>query len=136
MKKIFIPKGRKVHFNEEDMRNILISTFVILALFFGTVSAQDNTEKNKIEFLISSVETLKGSIFIRNGSEYNGQEAAKHLRLKLQRAGSHVQSADDFIRLCASESYLSGKPYMIRLPHGETVKAEEYFRKRLKEYKS
>jgi poly-D-alanine transfer protein DltD len=117
------------------MKNITIAAFVILLLFFGMVSAQDNMEKKKIEFLISSVENLRGAKFIRNGSEYSGQEAAKHLRMKRQRAGDHVQTADDFIRLCASKSYNSGKPYLIRLSNGKTIKAEEYFREKLKEYK-
>ena len=117
------------------MKNITIAAFVILLLFFGMVSAQDNIEKKEIEFLISSVENLKGAKFIRNGSEYSGQEAAKHLRMKLQRAGAHIQTADDFIRLCASKSYNSGKPYLIRLSNGKTIKAEEYFREKLKEYK-
>lgn len=116
------------------MKKILVAAFVILALFSGTLNAQDNIEKKKIEFLISSVENLKDAKFIRNGSEYNGQEAAKHLRMKLRRAGDHVQTADDFIRLCASKSYTSGKPYMIRLPDGNAIKSEKYFREKLKEY--
>jgi hypothetical protein len=116
------------------MRNILVSVFVILVLFSGTASSQDNLEKKKIEFLISSVENLREAKFIRNGSEYSGQEAAKHLRMKRQRAGDHVQTADDFIRLCASKSYNTGKPYLIRLSNGKTIKSEEYFRKKLKEY--
>jgi hypothetical protein len=119
---------------EENMKKILVASFVILALFSGTLSAQDNIEKKKIEFLISSVENLKDAKFIRNGSEYNGQEAAKHLRMKLRRAGDHIQTADDFIRLCASKSYISGKPYMIRLSDGKTIKSEKYFREKLKEY--
>ena len=117
------------------MKNILVTAFVILALFTGAVSAQDNIEKKKIEFLISSVENLKGAKFIRNGSEYDGKEAAAHLRMKLQNA-LVVETADDFIRLCASQSYISGKPYMIRLSDGKTIKSEEYFRKKLKEYYS
>lgn len=117
------------------MKNITIAAIVILLLFFGMVNAQENIEKNKIEFLISSVENLRGAKFIRNGSEYSGQDAAKHLRMKRQRAGDHVQTADDFIRLCASKSYNSGKPYLIRLSNGKTIKAEEYFREKLKEYK-
>ena len=68
------------------MKNILVTSFVILALFSGAVNAQDNIEKKKIEFLISSVENLKGAKFIRNGSEYDGKEAAEHLRMKLQNA--------------------------------------------------
>ncbi|MGD0169422.1 MAG: DUF5329 family protein [Smithella sp.] len=117
------------------MKKILVAAFVILALFPGFLRAQDNIEKKKIEFLLSSLENLKGAIFIRNGSEYDdGKAAAAHLRMKLQYAGSRVQTADDFIRLCASRSYITGKPYMIRLSNGKTIKSEEYFREKLKEY--
>jgi hypothetical protein len=117
------------------MKKILVAAFVILALFSGAVSAQENIEKKKIEFLLSSVENLKGAKFIRNGSEYDdGKAAAAHLRMKLQNAGGNVQTADDFIRLCASRSYITGKPYMIRLSNGKTIKSEEYFREKLKEY--
>jgi hypothetical protein len=116
------------------MKKILIAAFVILALFSIIVNAQDNIEKKKIEFLISSVENFKGAVFIRNGSEYDGKAAAEHLRLKLKNAGSRVQTADDFIKLCASQSYFTGRPYMIRLSNGKTIKSEEYFREKLKEY--
>jgi hypothetical protein len=117
------------------MKNILVTAFVILTLFSGAISAQDNIEKKKIEFLISSMENLKGAKFIRNGSEYDdGKAAAEHLRMKLRRAGGRVQTVDDFIRLCASKSYITGKPYMIRSSDGKTIKAEEFFREKLKEY--
>jgi hypothetical protein len=120
---------------EGNMKKILVTAFVILALFSVAVSAQENIEKKKIEFLLSSVENLKGAVFIRNGSEYDdGKAAAAHLRMKLKNAGGRVQTADDFIRLCASQSFLTGKPYMIRLPNGKTIKSEEYFREKLKEY--
>jgi hypothetical protein len=117
------------------MKKILIAAFVILALFSGALSAQDNIEKKKIDFLISSVENLKGAIFIRNGSEYDGKKAAEHLRMKLQNV-LVVQTADDFIRLIASKSSITGKPYMIRLSDGKTIKSEEYFREKLKKYNS
>ncbi len=67
------------------MKKILMAAVVILALFSGALCAQDNIEKKKIEFLISSVENLKGAIFIRNGSEHDGKAAAEHLRLKLEK---------------------------------------------------
>ena len=121
-------------FSGDNMKKILVAAFVILTLFSVAVSAQDNIEKKKIEFLISSVENLKGAVFIRNGSEYDGKAAAEHLRLKLKNAGGRVQTAEDFIRLCASQSYITGKPYLIRLSNGKTIKSEEYFREKLKEY--
>ena len=60
---------------EENMKKILVAAFVILVLFSGTLSAQDNIEKKKIEFLLSSIENLKGAKFIRNGSEYDDGKA-------------------------------------------------------------
>jgi hypothetical protein len=117
------------------MKSILVTSLVILALFSGVLNAQDTIEKKKIEFLLSSVENLKGATFIRNGTEYDGKKAAEHLRMKLQNA-LVVETADDFIRLCASKSMITGKPYLIRLSDGKTIKSEEYFRKKLKEYTS
>jgi hypothetical protein len=38
------------------MKSILVTSFVVLTIFSGAVFAQDNIEKKKIEFLISSVE--------------------------------------------------------------------------------
>jgi hypothetical protein len=122
------------------MKSIWVTSFVVLAvvlaLFSGMVNAQDNIEKKKIEFLISSVENLKESKFIRNGTGHDGKEAAEHLRMKLDKAGGKVQTADDFIKLCASKSYISGKPYLIRSSDGKTIKSEQYFRQKLKEYNS
>lgn len=106
----------------------------ILTLVSGAIGAMDDVEKNKIEFLISSVETLQGAKFIRNGSEYEGKAAADHLRMKLKMAGREIKTADDFIRLCASKSYISGTPYLIRFSDGKTIEAEVYFREKLKEY--
>jgi hypothetical protein len=118
------------------MKSIWVTSFVVLALFSGVVNAQDNSEKKKIEFLISSVENLKGAKFIRNGTEHDGKEAAEHLRMKLQNDVGKVKTADDFIRLCASKSYISGKPYLIRSSDGKTIQSEQYFREKLKEYNS
>jgi len=118
------------------MKSVWVTSFVILALFSGVVNAQDNIEKRKIEFLISSIENLHGAKFIRNGTEHDGKEAAEHLRMKLQKAGSNVQTADDFIRLCASKSYITGKPYLIRSSDGKTIKSERFFREKLKEWNS
>jgi hypothetical protein len=118
------------------MKSILVASFVVLALFSGVVNAQDDIEKKKIDFLLSSVENIKGAKFIRNGTEHDGKEAAEHLRSKLKSAGGKVQTADDFIRLCASKSFISGKPYLIRSSDGKTENSEQYFREKLKEYNS
>lgn len=116
------------------MRSLLVFASVTLMIISGAIGAQADIEQNKILFLISSVETLEGAKFIRNGSEHDGNEAADHLRMKLKMAGGRVKTADDFIRLCASKSSMSGKPYLIRFADGKTVEADVYFRDKLKEY--
>jgi hypothetical protein len=89
------------------------------------------TEREKIERLLMYVGQLDDVDFIRNGKEYPAAEAAKHLRLKLDKAGDRVKTADDFIRLCASHSYVSGEAYLIRFPDGRTRTAEDVLREQL-----
>jgi hypothetical protein len=103
---------------------------LIVALF---VYAQDSSEAARIQNLIASIEVLEGAKFIRNGREYDARSASSHLRLKLRAAGDRVKTTEDFIALCASKSSMSGEPYLIRLVDGTTVKAEAFFRNRLKE---
>ena len=53
------------------MKKIFVTGFVILALFSVAVNAQDNIEKKKIEFLISSVENLSRPIFVSKKTHMN-----------------------------------------------------------------
>ena len=110
---------------------------ISLALLFGllAVSAMAKaplTETQKIESLITSIETLKGAVFIRNGSEYSAEQAAHHLRMKWDKAGSRVKTAEDFIDKCASESSMSGQKYQIRFANGKTEYSGDYFREELR----
>jgi hypothetical protein len=118
------------------VKDILISLLVIMVLSAAPCRARDDAETLKIAFLIASVQNLEGGRFIRNGHEYTGKEAAAHLRMKLARAGSRVRSAEDFITLCASRSYLSGSAYLIKLPGGKVIPTQEYFQGKLQQYRA
>jgi len=108
---------------------------LLLTLFLGTASAISDLESRRIDYLIAAVEQLRGAKFVRNGKEYDGKQAAEHLRLKRKNTESRVQSAEDFIRVCATKSYLSGKPYLIRFSDGRQVPSSEFFQKLLSEYR-
>lgn len=92
-------------------------------------------ETAKIQYLITAIETLDRAEFVRNGTGYDARSAADHLRLKLKNAGSRVRSAEDFIKVCASASSVSGKPYEIRFADGHTVTSETYLRSKLAAYR-
>jgi hypothetical protein len=94
------------------------------------------TESQKIDYLIDAIATLEHAQFVRNGTAYDAKEAADHLRLKLKNAGSRVKSAEDFIRLCASVSSMSGIPYQVRFSDGRVVTSEAFLRQKLAEFQS
>ena len=115
------------------MRAIL-PLFLVAAFTVGFAGDLAPLESRKIDFLIAAVETLGDAKFVRNGNAYDARTAADHLRLKLKSAGARVKSADDFIRLCASVSSVSGVPYQIRFSDGHVVTAESFLRQKLSEY--
>ena len=112
----------------------------LLCLLVLSVSAlahaadMTSVEGQKIHYLIASIETLQGAQFLRNGTAYDAKAAAEHLRLKLRTAGSRVVTAEDFIRLCASVSSVSGAAYQIRFTDGRMVSSEAYLRQKLAEF--
>ena len=96
------------------------------------IETAPRTEVQKIEALIEAVANLEDAVFIRNGAEHTPKEAADHLRLKWKNAGGRVKKAPDFIRYCASESSLSGKPYTIQFKDGRTVLSRDWLWTELK----
>lgn len=110
-------------------------SFLLCAALLGAAHAgtTDAVEAKRIEYLIQSVERLPNAKFIRNGSAYDAKEASEHLRMKLRKAGDRVKTADDFIQLCASKSYISGEPYQIRMADGTVINSETFLRQKLKE---
>lgn len=128
------PRLHRWTVDTDCMRGLLWSLILSFAAFAHAADAT-SLESQKIAYLIDSVQTLQGAQFIRNGTAYNAKQAADHLRLKLRMAGSRVVTADDFIRLCASASSVSGIPYQIRFPDGRVVSSEAYLRQKLAEFK-
>jgi hypothetical protein len=112
-------------------KNIPIFLAALVLLLVVRAYAQDSREAAKIRYLLESVEGLEGAKFIRNGKAYDARSASNHLRLKLKNAGDRVRTAEDFIKFCGSKSSMTGVPYLIKLADGTTVKAEEFFRKKL-----
>lgn len=110
------------------MRYVLIFACAVGLLHFRSSAAttQPLSEHDKIEALIRIVQNLKDASFIRNGQAYDGKAAADHMRQKLDYAGKNVKTARDFIRLAASSSSVSGKPYLIRFKDGTEIKSADF----------
>jgi hypothetical protein len=119
----------------------IILTLIVLILTVYQVSGQVGTrsksgkslsDKEKIEYLIQQVEDLEDASFWRNGIYYDSKTAAAHLRMKLDKAGSRVKTADDFIDRIGSSSSMTGTPYRIRFSDGTEIETKIFFTEQLK----
>ena len=97
--------------------------------------AQSNIEQQKIEYLIGEVGKLHDAHFIRNGTQYDADRAADHLRMKFRYATSRIKTAEDFIAYCATGSSVTGEKYQIRFADGRTVEAAAFLKGKLAEFK-
>ena len=120
------------------LRRPLLARLVALGSMAGVqvLAAPAPQEQVLIDKLIRHVEMQKGMVFMRNGSEYTCEQAAKFLRGKLESMGKEVSSARDFIERIATKSSMSGKPYQIRLADGTVVPAGHYLHEQLKRIES
>jgi hypothetical protein len=113
------------------MRQLLAAIFAAL-LTASIALALDPQTQAEIDELISFVQTSDVR-FIRNGQEYSAAEGADHLRQKLARAGDRVKTTDDFITGIASQSSISGQPYLVKFADGHTQPAGDWLRAHLAE---
>ena len=73
--------------------------------------------------------------FIRNGSSYNSKEAAAHIKVKYDYFQKEIKTAEDFIRLAASKSEFSGRPYLVRTKDGTEMKSADWLGGVLNDYR-
>ncbi len=110
-------------------------TFVILLLLIpALLFARDAREQQRIDYLFASLASLKGAVFIRNGTEYDAAKARDHLQQKLNYAGDRVKTAEQFVQYCATSSSMSRKPYQIRMADGTVTDTAPFFTAKLKEF--
>ncbi len=112
---------------------ILIVIFLFGQMTFAQSKPAQLTEKQKIEYLIKSIEKLDGAYFWRNGEYHTAKEAADHLRLKLDNAGSKIKTAQQFIDNIATKSSMTGTPYKIKFKDGKIVESKVFLYQKLGE---
>lgn len=130
------PRRMRRHFRPRIQAGALFAfAFSVFALATAFALHADpvrpQAEQRKINFLIEAVGS-SDAIFVRNGAEYPAARAADHMRMKLNRAGSRVQTARDFIEGVASRSYLTGNPYYIQFADGRRVQSRQWLLAKLK----
>ena len=103
---------------------LLFLSSIILPVF-ADENAKDGDLEKKINWLIDRIEK-SNLTFIRNDVEYNSKDAVAHLRKKYAHVKDKVHSIEDFVNYVASQSYTTGKPYLLKNEKGEVVKAKDW----------
>ena len=102
-----------------------------LALGASATAQAARKDQTQIDALLRAVAD-SGCQIERNGGLHGASEGAAHLRMKLERAGARVQTAQQFIEHVASGSSQSGKPYRMVCPGQPTVDAKPWLQARLR----
>ena len=106
---------------------------VLLCGFAGRAQAGVSpAEQARIDRVIEYIQSRKDMKFIRNGSEYSCEDAAKFMRGKMKSMGEHVSSAQQFIEQIATKSSTTGQPYMVRFVDGKTMPLAQFLGDELK----
>ena len=89
----------------------------------------------RFSYLLQYVANSK-AVFIRNGSEHTPAEAVDHIKAKYAHFKGEIKTPEDFIRLSASKSLLSGKPYLVRESNGKEIRLGTWLNEALKAHRA
>jgi hypothetical protein len=109
-------------------KHILLALLAALAPVLSPAAEPEAGVKKEVEHLIGYL-GASGCQFSRNGEWFNAARAVEHLNRKYEylRERNLVKSAEAFIKNAASESSMSGKPYLVRCAGQPDVQSAAWF---------
>lgn len=112
--------------------SILFISLLVNSISYAQVKKKILTENEKIEQLILAIQNLKSAQFNRNGTLYDAETASKHLKMKWNKAGNSIKTAEDFIDKIASKSSMTGTEYKIVYDNGKEITTKKFLYDKLK----
>ena len=111
---------------------------MIIVLLSSTAYAEDRNAimEKEIQHLFDHLKNAQCA-FNRNGKWYTAEEAVEHIQKKYQYLMKKglVNSTEQFIERAASESSLSGKPYLVKCGAPEPIKSSVWFQSELERFR-
>jgi hypothetical protein len=102
----------------------------------AAAAAQRSAETDaEIEYLLATVAD-SGYVFIRNGDEHDGAEAASHMRRKFEHFDDEIETAEAFIEQAATRSLLTRRAYEVRFPDGTRTETAAWLLGELAAYRA
>jgi len=112
----------------------LVRVFVLLVIYSAVPARAAESLEQTIAFLLHRIETADAT-FIRNGQTHTPQEAVAHVRAKYEHFKGQIKTPEDFIRLAATKSLLTGQPYLVRTRDGKEMPLNAWLSNALREHR-
>ena len=106
----------------------------LLAICSAVPARAAESLEQTIAFLFHRIETTDAT-FIRNGQAHTPQEAVRHVRDKYEHFKGQTKTPEDFIRLAATKSLLTGQPYLVRTRDGKEMPLNTRLSNALREHR-
>ena len=112
----------------------IISIVILATIFISSPSGADDELTGAIQYLLNFVENSDCTL-IRNGKNHTPQEAVAHIKRKYNHFKDEIKTPEDFIRLTASQSLISKKPYMVKTRDGRMLRSQDWLLEALQKYR-
>jgi hypothetical protein len=117
------------------LKRTLDRLIVGVALLIFSQAASAEKLDDTISYLLNYVATSKAT-FVRNGTSHTPEQAAAHVKAKYEHFKSEIKTPEDFIRLSASKSLVTGQPYLVRTPEGKEIHLDQWLTEALKAHRA
>ncbi|WP_415408036.1 DUF5329 family protein [Sulfurovum sp. CS9] len=115
--------------------NHIVKKFFLLSFLLSCNSIVAQADyKTEIAHLLEYVKTTECK-YIRNGTFHSGPEAVSHIKKKYDYFKNDISSAEDFIRLSATKSTMSGSKYYIKCAGSLKVESGQWLLEELDRYR-
>ena len=111
----------------------VLVALVLFAVPAAQIVAKESLDES-IKYLLDYVPNSDAT-FIRNGQTHTPQEAAAHIKAKYEHFKNEIKTPEDFIRLSASKSLLTGQPYLVRTADGKEMHLDAWLTEALKKHR-
>jgi Family of unknown function (DUF5329) len=110
-----------------------LSVFAFLLFSTQQILAEEPLDAT-ISYLLDYVAKSEAT-FVRNGQTHTPQEAVNHIKAKYEHFKTEIKTPEDFIRLSASKSLLTGQPYLVRTKDGKEMRLDAWLTEALRKHR-
>ena len=117
------------------MRIVVRLLGLIAVTTFATAPAHTESLDQSIAYLLDYI-AKSHAVFIRNGVRHTPAEAVAHIKDKAAYFKSKIKTPEDFIRLAASTSFLTGSPYLVIAPGRKEMRLDLWLSEALRAHRA